>query len=159
MASGDTIAQLSAGGFVPHTGSASYTARNRHGAWQLAASESIVSQDFAVPGWFTASAGITVDIYAMATSATANSTTVQVAIESKAASSDDLDADGFAADVTGTYNAPGTSGQYPAFSVALTNAQADAIAAGRVVRVRIGRTTPDTMSGDLEVFLVVIRET
>ena len=72
-----------------------------------------------------------------------------------------VDADAFAAQVTGTSTTSATSGVVTRTSIALTNAQADAIAAGDAFRLRVQRVATDagdTMVGDAQALRVGISQ-
>lgn len=109
--------------------------------------------------------GITVEIYAAATSDTTNNVVWQAAIERVTDSNQDIDSDSFASfQSSGAVAVPGTSGHVKAFDVALTDgAQMDSLAAGEWGRLKIRRdadntSATDSVSGDMELWSITILE-
>lgn len=107
--------------------------------------------------------GITAIIAWSATSATSGNVVLGGSFERTDDESLDTDSDSFAAEQTGTFAAPGTSGQVQYSSIAFTNgAQIDSLAVSEVFRFkfrRIGSDGSDTMTGDLELRSIELIET
>lgn len=107
--------------------------------------------------------GITATLWWMATSATSGDVKAGVSFERHQDSVDDLDADGFGSEQTGTITAPATSGTAKAMAIASTNgAQIDSIAVGETFRMKVARKAADaadTMTGDAELLAVELKET
>jgi hypothetical protein len=112
-----------------------------------------------------AGGGLTVDIWAAATSATSGSFRWQTSFERMDVSSLDIDADSFATANSGGGTAPGTSGQFVKVSIAHTSgAQMDSVAASEAYRLKIrrdadGTSGTDDITTDIELLRVVVRET
>jgi hypothetical protein len=108
-----------------------------------------------------AGGGLTVNCWCMATSATTGDVIMQAAIER---GTTDMDSDSFAAaQSSAAVTANGTSGILFNVPVAFTNgAQMDSLAAGEPFRLKINRdanAAGDTMTGDLELVSVEVKET
>ena len=98
-------------------------------------------------------AGITVNIWAAATSATSGTIGWLISLERMDASTLDIDADSFASANTLTaVTVPGTSGQFLKMTLNISNgANMDSIAAGELFRIKIARDVAnDTATGDAE---------
>lgn len=113
-----------------------------------------------IPSHFTAAAGITV-ILTWSCAATSGNVGWLIACERISDGGTDIDADSFQADQTVTAETvDGTSGIPDVSSVAITNANADGIAAGDFLRIRVTRNTAvDTAAGDAHLIGIEIRET
>ena len=107
--------------------------------------------------------GITATHVWMATSATSGVCRWEGLFERHQASTDDLDADTFAAAQASDGTAPATSGQPLYTTIAFTNgAQIDSLAAGESFRYAARRAAAhanDTMTGDGELLRVELKET
>lgn len=107
--------------------------------------------------------GLTVVIYWMAASATSGNVVWNAYIERDNIGGQDLDSDGFASAQTTTTAASGTSGVLSSTSIAFTSgAQMDNLVAGEQFRLKIERNASsgsDTMTGDAQIVLVIVRET
>lgn len=107
--------------------------------------------------------GLTVKILWAATSATTGDVVWAAAIERNADGGTDIDADSFATAQTTTATAPGTSGVLKYSSIAFTSgANMDSLAANEAFRLKVSRDADngsDTLTGDAEVFAVVVLET
>lgn len=104
---------------------------------------------------------VIVDIDWVAASATSGGVTWGVEFERIAPGGQDIDSDGFAAQQTGTSTTNATSGIVTRTSISLTQAQADAIAAGDAFRLRVQRVVGDggdTMVGDAQILRVIGRQ-
>jgi hypothetical protein len=102
-------------------------------------------------------AGVTINLWVAATSATSGTIGWDVAFERIDASSLDIDADSFGTATTVTAaTVPGTSGQVLKMTVNVSNgANMDSLAAGEMFRLRIRRdVTNDTATGDAELLRV-----
>lgn len=165
MASGDTIAEFKAQDNEPPS-SAYMTLDTRNGHLVLDADDTTDEElvfSGVIPQNFTASAGVTLKIHFLATSATSGNGVLQAAIETE--NGLDRDADSFPAfQSSGAVAVSGTSGIESIATVTFTNAQADGIAAGDAFRLKIRRDADDTsatdsVTGDLEIAEVEMRET
>lgn len=102
-------------------------------------------------------AGVTINLWVAATSATTGTIGWDVAFERIDTSSLDIDADSFGSATTVTATTvPGTSGQVLKMSVNVSNgANMDSLAAGELFRLRIRRDVAnDTATGDAELLRV-----
>lgn len=110
-----------------------------------------------------AGGGITISIRWGASSATSGNAVLNTQIERIEDEGTDTDADSFAAAQAATAAAPATSGAVQYTDIAHTSgAQMDSLAAGELFRLKVTRdadNVSDTMTGDLELFAVEIRET
>ena len=109
-----------------------------------------------------AGGGITVYVHYSATSAVTGTIGWLIAFERIGDGSQDIDADGFAADNTLTAaTGPATSGNVDIINVAVTDgANIDSIAVGEGFRLRVTRDVAnDTAAGDAELIAVEIKET
>ncbi|MEK9207068.1 MAG: hypothetical protein AAB922_01200 [Patescibacteria group bacterium] len=109
-----------------------------------------------------AGGGITVYVHYSATSAVTGTIGWLIAFERIGDGSQDIDADGFAADNTLTAaTVPATSGNVDIINVAVTDgANIDSIAVGEGFRLRVTRDVAnDTAAGDAELIAVEIKET
>ena len=108
-----------------------------------------------------AGGGLTVHVHWMATTATSGTGAWDIAIE-RADPSTDLDADSFAtAQAIAAVNVPATSGAPIKTTGTFTSgAQMDSLVAGEPFRLRVRRDPAnDSATGDLELFMVEIKET
>ena len=107
--------------------------------------------------------GITVTIGWMATTATSGNAIIDVSFKSISAEADDVDTKAFAAVNSVTDAAAGTSGYVMYATITFTDgADMDSVAAGEYFRMKVNRdanNASDTMSGDLELVFVEIKET
>lgn len=104
---------------------------------------------------------LTVDIDWVAETAVVGDVVWGVEFERLNAGGQDIDSDGFATQQTGTDTTNGTSGIITRTSIALTQAQADLIAAGEAFRLRVQRVAvsgSDTMVGDAQLLRVSVRQ-
>lgn len=102
-----------------------------------------------------------IDIDWVAETATTGAVVWGVEIEAIAAGGHDIDADSFDTQQTATGSANGTSGIVTRTQISLTNAEADAIAAGSAYRLRLQRLpadASDTMAGDAQVLRVQLSQ-
>lgn len=112
-----------------------------------------------------AGGGITIYIHYLATSATSGNAIWQTELERNHEAGDDLDSDSFATGNKCSADAvDGTSGKVCVVSIAHTSgAQMDSLAAGEAFRLRLKRLgssdANDTVSGDLELMKIEIKET
>lgn len=106
--------------------------------------------------------GLTIDLYWAAATATSGDVIWEAAIERQDIDSHDLDADGFASNNANTDTAPSTSGQLSKATITFTDgADMDSLAAGECFRLKVYRRAGDagdTMTGDAELYRVVVRE-
>ena len=105
--------------------------------------------------------GLTVEVYFSATSATSGNVYFDAAVERIGEEQLDVDSDSFASAQTSSATATSTtSGYVKKATVAFTDgAQMDSLAAGELGRLKISRTTGGSVSGDVEVHRVVVKET
>jgi len=164
MASGDTLLILPAlAGEPPSSNGATFDVRNQHPVLDFddSTDESIVFS--AVLPRAYAGGGLTIYIHWSATSATTGNVIWDVSFERIGDGQQDTDSDGFAAVNSVTDAAPGTSGHVTIASVAFTDgADMDSVAVGELFRVKVTRDADhasDTLSGDVELHAVEIKET
>lgn len=145
----------------PSANSAGASSRNEHPVlvFDDTTSESVVfssaiSRDYS-------GVDVIIDIDWVAETATTGGVTWGVEIERLNAGGPDIDSDSFNTQQTGTSTTNATSGIITRTSITLTNAQADAWAAGDSFRLRLQRVTSDggdTMTGDAQVLRVIGRQ-
>jgi len=166
MASGDTLAT-----FFPLQGEApasNYaTLDTRNGVTVLDfdadADESMVFAGF-MPRVY-AGGGLTVTVGWMASTATSGAISLDVAFMSVTDDADDLDTKAFAAANNANPTAASASGEVDYATVTFTDgADMDSIAAGEYFRMKVtrdadGTTSTDSMTGDMELVFVEIKET
>lgn len=109
-----------------------------------------------------AGGGLTVDMDTMATSATSGAFGLRTAFE-RHDSGTDQDSDSFGTEKTSSTTTSGTSGAITRTSHAHSSSEIDSIAAGESFRLRIcrdgdGSSVTDSMTGDLELEHIVVRE-
>lgn len=110
-----------------------------------------------------AGGGLTIITRWLATSATSGDLKVGTSIERNHAAGDDLDADSFATEQTGTATADATAGKV--FEVTTTHssgANMDSLVAGESFRLKVARKAADgadTMAGDAELLAILVKET
>lgn len=144
----------------PAANPAQATSRNGHPllAFDDTTAESVnfigsMSEDYA------SASDLDVRIDWVAATAVVGAVTWGVEIEANAPVGTDLDADSFDAQQTSSDTTSGTSGILVRTKVTLTNAQADAIAAGDAFRLRLQRLPADggdTLIGDAQVRAVTL---
>lgn len=145
----------------PATSPAAATSRNSH---PLLAFDDIAAENVVFHGVMSndyTGGNLTLDLDWVAASATSGDVVWGVEVERIAAAGHDIDADSFAAQVTGTSTTSGTSGIVTRTSIALTNVQADAIATGDAFRLRVQRVAGDagdTMAGDAQALRISVRQ-
>lgn len=163
MASGDTLHVAWAKDNEPGTSAfATFDTRNNHvvnnfnGGTQWDAIYPIF-----IPRNY-AGGGVTLNISATGGTATSGSMVWTTAFE-QVGTAQDIDSDGFAAGITGTIPAPGTSGVFNILANAHTNgAQMDSLAAGEWGRLKLTRVVADAsdnMGGTAMVKYIEIKET
>lgn len=157
MASGDIV------GFIlqeepPASNFATRDLRNSHTVWDFddTTDEEMVWK-FYLNGYD--GGGLTVLLYAGATSATSGNVVFQVGIERVTSENQDIDVDGFAAlNSTGAVAIPATSGNIKEFSVTFTDgADMDSLADGEGGRIKVRRdadntSATDSVTGDVELW-------
>lgn len=161
MSSGDLLAVLTRDDHSPPAANGAIRVE-RNGIKLLAFDDSAASNigifQFYVPHFFTASAGINVKYVGMAAAGTTGNVSMDTQIE-RGGTTQDADSDSFAAAIGNSgNNVSGTSGIRNTFTTALTNAQADGIAAGEVARLKCTLLTASTLSGDWQLETIEIRE-
>lgn len=164
MASGDTLAAFTPQMNEPTTTNfATLDTRNVHPVLEFDATtqESGVFSS-TMPRNYTAAASVNVIVCWAADTATSGAVVWGISVERLDASTLDIDSDSFATAVnSASTTAPGTSGQVVYTSITLTSAQADAVAAGEMFRLKIARVVADagdTMAGDAQVRGIEIKE-
>lgn len=165
MASGDTLAV-----FFPQQGepgATSATMKIRNQAYVLAFDDT-TDQSIEFPGFMPRNyggGGITVTVGWMATSATANTISLDVGFKSFTDDADDLDTKAFATVNNANPTAPNLSGEIDYATITFTDgADMDSVAAGEYFRMIVtrdanGTTSTDNMTGDMELVFVEIKET
>lgn len=107
--------------------------------------------------------GLTVLIYWAAASATSGNVVWNAYIERDNINSQNMDSDNFSSAQTTTTAALGTSGLLASTSITFTSgAQMSSLVAGEQFRLKVernGASGSDTMTGNAQVFLVIVRET
>ncbi len=163
MASGNTLLTFfPTDNEAPTSNYATLDLRNQHPVLDHDASTEESSIFTAILPSQYSGGGLTIISRWMATSATSGDIKVGTSIERDAAAGDDMDADSFATEQTGTATASGTSGVI--FEVTTTHtsgANMDSLAAGESFRLKIARKAADgadTMTGDAELVGVLVRE-
>jgi len=145
----------------PNSNPAAAESRNEHLvlAFDDTVAENIIFRRVLERGY--AEGNLTVDIDWVAASATTGGVTWGVEFERSAPGGQDIDADSFAAQQTGTSTTNGTSGVKTRTSIVLTQAQADSIAKGDAYRLRVQRVVGDVgddMVGDAQIADVTVRQ-
>lgn len=164
MASGDTLLILTAAAFIkPSSGGAVWGSRNQQPHWSCddTTDEVVYSIPLVMPEHY-ADGGVTLEIENRAASATSGNFINKAAFSREAGQ--DADSDGFAAENVSSATATnGTSGVPTTATVTFTDgADMDSVKAGDPFRLMVGRdadNASDTMSGDLEIVSVHIKET
>jgi len=167
MASGDTLCVFTAlCNEPPASAAATLDERNAHLVLDFdgATDEEAVFSGV-MPKNYSATTGITVDLFIAFTTATSGNSRWQVAIERLDASGQDIDSDGFAAFQSAGVSAPGTSGQVVVCSVTLTaGSQIDSLVAGEAFRLKVrrdadGTSGTDDITTDAELLAVHVKDT
>lgn len=162
MASGNTLLALTpTQNEPPATGYATLDSRNSVFVLDFddSAVESAVFRGV-VPGQY-AGGGFTVDLYWLATSATAGDAKWGVSAERDDPNHFDLDGDNFGTESTVTTTANATSGKVVKSSLTITHANLGSPDPGDPFRVKVRRLASDvadTMSGDAELAAVHVKE-
>lgn len=164
MASGDTLLILPAAAFIkPSSGGAVWGSRNQQPHWSCddTADEVVYSIPLVMPEHY-AGGGVTLEIETRAASATSGNFVVKSAFSRE--TGQDADSDGFAAENVSSATATnGTSGIPTTATVTFADgADMDSITAGDSFRLMVGRdanNASDTLSGDLQIVSVHIKET
>lgn len=167
MASGDLLGGMTASANeAPASAFATFDTRNAHAVLDFddTTDEEAVFKFYLPPHY--AAGGITVDLYASATSATSGDVVWQVQIERVTTDNQDIDSDGFAAlNTSGAVTTNGTSGNVSKYTVTFTNgADMDSLAAGEWGRLKVRRdadntSATDDLSGDMELWSITVTET
>lgn len=109
--------------------------------------------------------GFTVVVQWMATSATTGTISLDVAFMSVTDDADDLDTKAFAAYNNANPTTASATGEVDYVSITFTDgADSDSVAAGEMFFLKVqrdgnGTTSTDDMSGDMELVMVVVKET
>lgn len=161
MASGDTLAVFTTLSAIPPSSNfATHDTRGTHPVLDFDATTNESTIFAGVMPQHYDGGGVTVYITFGMSSATSGDVDWDVAFED--ATTEDMDADSFAAvNSVDNTTVPATSGQKTTASVAFTDgADMDSVGAGDKFRIQITRdATNDTASGDAELWSVEIRET
>jgi hypothetical protein len=162
MAAGDTLATFTPQMNEPPTASfATLDTRNVHPVLEFdAAADEAAVFSATMPRNYGASAALEVILCWVADTATSGDTIWDVSFERMDAALD-IDADSFAAVQSATATAPGTSGFPKYTTISFTNAQADAIVAGEMFRLKVNRDAnngSDTMAGDAQLRGIEVRQ-
>ena len=161
MASGDTLLEWRGIDCTPPTSNqATPDRRNNHQVLDFDAStEESTYYDGVLPRHY-AGGGLTLYVHTTATSATTGDYKIGGSIERM---NTDLDADSFATEQVATSTTNGTSGIITVTSITFSSgANMDSLAAGEAFRLKLARKAADvadTMTGDLEVHLLELKET
>lgn len=163
MASGDTLAILRPfAGEPPSATFAVQNVRNQHPVLEFdAATAWAVRWTSFLPANY-AGGGITVIVLWIAATATTGNVKWNAAVERMVGAAQNLNSDSFATAQTATGAANGTSGVETSTSIALTNSQIDGLLVGEDFRLELKRDAADaadTMAGNAQVVLVVLKET
>lgn len=164
MASGNTLLILPAPCFIkPSSGGAVWGARNQQAHWSCddTTDEVVYSIPLVMPEHY-AGGGVTLEAETRAATATSGNFVLKSAFSRS--TGQDADSDGFAAENLSSATATnGTSGVPTTATITFTDgADMDSVAAGDPFRLLIGRNASngsDTMSGDLQIVSVHIKET
>jgi len=115
-----------------------------------------------MPSYY-AGGGVTATIFWMATSATSGAAVLTLAFKSVSDDADDLDTKAFAAANSVTATAPSASGEVDYADITFTDgADMDSVAASEMFRLEITRdadNASDTMTGDVELIMIALKET
>lgn len=162
MATGNSLALFLPPGEGPASNYATFGARNGHHCLEFdAATDESAIWSFVIPAHYSGG-GITVRVYWAGASATTGSIVLMGAWERIDDEGLDVDADSFAADVSGTFAAPGTTGMVQYSEIAFTNSEIDGLLVNELARFRLTRdanNVSDDMSGDAQILAVAVRET
>ena len=164
MASGETLLELHPrSASIPSTGYGTPDTRNGHPVIDFddSTDQSVIFECIMPRGYD--SGGITVYIHWSASSAITGNCVLVISLERVGDGQQDIDSDGFAAANSVTDAAPGTSGHVTIASVTFTDgADMDSVAVGEKFRLKMGRdadNASDTLSGDIELNFIEIKET
>lgn len=163
MASGDTLAVFTAHNNQPPASNyATLDTRNNHLVLDFdAATDESAIFGGVLPRHYSGG-GLTVRVGWMASTATSGNAVMTGAWERGIDESGDMDSDSFATAISVTAAAPSTSGFIQYTDIAFTSGtQMDSLAVGEGYRLQITRNASngsDTMSGDLELWRVEVRE-
>ena len=163
MATTDTLLTFNPADNVPPSSAyATFDTRNGHLVLDFDAATDEAAVFAGVLPKTYAGGGLTIRIHTTATSATSGDFILTAAIE-RMDTGLDLDADSFATAQTATSTTSGTSGAITVTTITMTSgAQMDSLVAGEAFRLKITRDADaggDTMTGDLELHRVEVRET
>jgi len=164
MASGDTLLILPATCFIkPSSGGAVWGSRNQQAHWSFddTTDEVLYSIPLVMPEHY-AGGGVTLEIETRAATATSGNFIVKAAFSRE--TGQDADSDGFAAENLSSATATnGTSGVPTTATITFTDgADMDSVVAGDSFRLLVGRDADngsDTMSGDLQIVSIHVKET
>lgn len=145
----------------PSSNPAAAASRNNHPvlAFDPDTAESVIFNGSMLRDYLAAS--ILVDIDWVSASAVVGDVVWGIEIERIAPAGQDIDADGFAAQITGTSTTDAATGVVTRTTITLTQAQADSIASGDGYRMRVQRVAADggdTMLLDAQIFRVIVRQ-
>lgn len=142
----------------PTSNAPALSARNLHGilGFDDTTAESVIFED-ALADSYASGSDLTIKIY---WTAAATSGTVMWSAEIETLASQDIDSDGYDTAENSTADTTNaTSGIYTVSTIALTNAEADVIAAGTPFRLRIARVPgSDTLVGDAQLLRVTVEQ-
>jgi len=143
----------------PSTNPAGAFSRNSHPiiVFDDATAESVIFPNSVGSGY--SGEDITVNIDWVAETATTGGVTWGVSFEANSTGGNDIDLDSFSAQQTGTDTTNATSGIITTTSITLTQAQADAIAAGDYFRMELERVVTDgddDMVGDAQILKITL---
>jgi len=167
MASGDTLVVFTPlQGEPPASNYATYDTRNGVAVLDFddTTDESIEFAGF-MPQHYAGTTGITVTVGWMATTATGDTISLDVAFKSISDDADDIDSKSFAAANNANPTAASATGEVDYVAITFTDgADMDSVAAGEYFRMKVtrdanGTTSTDDMSGDMELVFVEIKET
>lgn len=166
MASGDILAVFTPlQNEPPSSNYATFDTRNGYVVLDFddTTDESAIFRGF-VPNNYSGG-GFTVTVQWMATSATTGTISLDAAFMSITDDADDLDTKSFAAANNANPTTASASGEVDYVNITFTDgADSDSIAAGesfflKITRDADGTTSTDNMTGDMELFMVVVKET
>jgi len=167
MASGDTLAYFTAlNGRPPSSNFATLDSRNGVDVLDFDdTTDESVEFGGVMPRHYAGTTGVTVTVGWMATSATTGTISLDAAFKSVTDDADDIDTKAYAAANNANPTTASASGEVDYATITFTDgADMDSVAAGEYFQLKItrdanGTTSTDSMTGDMELVFVEVKET